>query len=52
MAAFLRFTQFIQKTFALWVIVFAVLALWQPEFLSGSKRTFHGFWALLCLVWE
>ncbi|MFC1390707.1 bile acid:sodium symporter family protein [Acinetobacter pittii] len=32
MAAFLRFTQFIQKTFALWVIIFAALALWQPEF--------------------
>ncbi|MFX8801611.1 bile acid:sodium symporter family protein, partial [Acinetobacter baumannii] len=31
MDAFLRFTQFIQKTFALWVIVFAALALWQPE---------------------
>lgn len=37
MAAFLRFTQFIQKTFALWVIVFAVLALWQPEFFVWLK---------------
>lgn len=37
MAAFLRFTQFIQKTFALWVIVFAVLALWQPEFFVRLK---------------
>ena len=37
MVAFLRFTQFIQKTFALWVIVFAVLALWQPEFFVWLK---------------
>ncbi|AZP27671.1 MULTISPECIES: bile acid:sodium symporter family protein [Acinetobacter] len=37
MAAFLRFTQFIQKTFALWVIVFAALALWQPEFFVWLK---------------
>ncbi|WP_447512357.1 bile acid:sodium symporter family protein [Acinetobacter pittii] len=37
MAAFLRFTQFIQKTFALWVIVFAVLALWQPELFVWLK---------------
>lgn len=52
MSALLRFTQFIQKTFALWVIVFAALALWQPEFLFGLKLTFHGFWALLCSAWE
>lgn len=37
MAAFLRFTQFIQKTFALWVIVFTALALWQPEFFVWLK---------------
>lgn len=37
MAAFLCFTQFIQKTFALWVIVFAALALWQPEFFVWLK---------------
>lgn len=37
MAAFLRFTQFIQKTFALWVIIFAALALWQPEFFVWLK---------------
>ena len=37
MAAFLRFTQFIQKTFALWVIVFAALALWQPKFFVWLK---------------
>ncbi len=37
MAAFLRFTQFIQKTFALWVIVFAALALWQPEIFVWLK---------------
>ncbi|NUF14970.1 bile acid:sodium symporter family protein [Acinetobacter lactucae] len=37
MAAFLRFTQFIQKTFALWVIVFAALALWQPDFFVWLK---------------
>lgn len=37
MDAFLRFTQFIQKTFALWVIIFAALALWQPEFFVWLK---------------
>lgn len=37
MSALLRFTQFMQKTFALWVIVFAVLALWQPEFFVWLK---------------
>ncbi|MBJ9935758.1 bile acid:sodium symporter family protein [Acinetobacter pittii] len=37
MDAFLRFTQFIQKTFALWVIVFAALALWQPELFVWLK---------------
>lgn len=31
MAAFLRFTQFIQKTFALWVVLFAGIALIVPE---------------------
>jgi len=37
MSALLRFTQFVQKTFALWVIVFAALALWQPEFFVWLK---------------
>lgn len=37
MSALLRFTQFVQKTFALWVIVFALLALWQPEFFVWLK---------------
>ncbi|WP_151749430.1 bile acid:sodium symporter family protein [Acinetobacter seifertii] len=37
MSGLLRFTQFVQKTFALWVIVFAVLALWQPEFFVWLK---------------
>lgn len=37
MDAFLSFTQFIQKTFALWVIVFAALALWQPELFVWLK---------------
>ncbi len=37
MDAFLRFTQFIQKTFALWVIIFAALALWQPELFVWLK---------------
>ncbi|CAI3156560.1 Pantothenate precursors transporter PanS [Acinetobacter calcoaceticus] len=37
MSALLRFTQFIQKTFALWVIVFAALALWQPELFVWLK---------------
>lgn len=31
MSAFLRFTQFIQKTFALWVVLFAAIALIFPE---------------------
>lgn len=31
MAVVLRFTQFIQKTFALWVILFAVIAMIVPE---------------------
>ncbi|CAB1207067.1 bile acid:sodium symporter family protein [Acinetobacter bouvetii] len=31
MSAFLRFTQFIQKTFALWVVLFAGIALMVPE---------------------
>ncbi|WP_313034056.1 bile acid:sodium symporter family protein [Acinetobacter sp.] len=31
MPAFLRFTQFIQKTFALWVVLFAGIALIVPE---------------------
>jgi len=37
MSALLRFTQFVQKTFALWVIVFAALALWQSEFFVWLK---------------
>ncbi|MCG8285243.1 bile acid:sodium symporter family protein [Acinetobacter seifertii] len=37
MSALLRFTQFVQKTFALWVIVFAALAIWQPEFFVWLK---------------
>ncbi|MEW5970541.1 MAG: bile acid:sodium symporter family protein [Pseudomonadota bacterium] len=37
MDAFLRFTQFIQKTFALWVIIFAALALWQPQLFVWLK---------------
>ncbi|AUM28132.1 bile acid:sodium symporter family protein [Acinetobacter pittii] len=37
MDVFLRFTQFIQKTFALWVIIFAALALWQPELFVWLK---------------
>ncbi|MCT9416190.1 bile acid:sodium symporter family protein [Acinetobacter baumannii] len=37
MSALLHFTQFVQKTFALWVIIFAALALWQPEFFVWLK---------------
>lgn len=37
MSGLLRFTQFVQKTFALWVIVFAALALWQPKFFVWLK---------------
>lgn len=33
----ITFTHFVQKTFALWVIVFAALALWQPEFFVWLK---------------
>ena len=31
MTVLIRFTQFVQKTFALWVVFFAGLALWHPE---------------------
>lgn len=31
MSAFLRFSQWIQKTFALWVVLFAAIAMWMPE---------------------
>ena len=31
MSQFLKFTQFIQKTFALWVLLFAVIALFIPD---------------------
>ena len=31
MAAFLRFNRWVQKTFALWVLLFSGIALWQPE---------------------
>lgn len=31
MTAFLRFTQFVQKTFALWVVLFAGIAMLAPE---------------------
>ena len=37
MSAFLRFTQFIQKTFALWVVLFAAIALWMPELFVWLK---------------
>ena len=31
MAAFLRFNRWVQQTFALWVVLFSGIALWQPE---------------------
>ena len=31
MVAFLRFNRWVQKTFALWVLLFSGIALWQPE---------------------
>lgn len=37
MIALLRFTAFVQKTFALWVVVFAALALWMPELFVWLK---------------
>lgn len=37
MSGFLRFTQFIQKTFALWVILFAGIALLVPELFVWLK---------------
>ncbi len=40
MSALLRFTQFVQKTFALWVIIFAALALWQPEFFCLAESLY------------
>ena len=50
MDVFLRFTQFIQKTFALWVIVFAVLALWQPEFFVWLKAYIPWILGIIMLV--
>ena len=32
MPLLLRLTQLMQKTFALWVIVFSAIALWQPSY--------------------
>ena len=37
MSALLRFTQFIQKTFALWVILFAAIALLAPDLFVWLK---------------
>lgn len=37
MIALLRFTAFVQKTFALWVVVFAALALWMPDLFVWLK---------------
>ena len=37
MSALLRFTQFIQKTFALWVILFAGIALLEPDLFIWLK---------------
>lgn len=37
MIALLRFTAFVQKTFALWVMVFAALALWMPDLFVWLK---------------
>ena len=37
MSALLRFTQFIQKTFALWVILFAAIALLEPDLFIWLK---------------
>lgn len=37
MSALLRFTQFIQKTFALWVILFAAIALLAPDLFIWLK---------------
>ncbi len=37
MSGFLRFTQLIQKTFALWVIFFAGIALLAPEMFVWLK---------------
>ena len=31
MGAFLRFNRWLQQTFALWVLLFSGIALWQPE---------------------
>ena len=37
MAAFLSFNQWIQKTFALWVVLFSGIALWMPELFIWLK---------------
>ena len=51
MAALLRLTQFIQKTFALWVVLFAGIALLVPEAFVWLKAYITGCWVLLCLAW-
>lgn len=37
MIALLRFTSFVQKTFAVWVVVFSAIALWMPELFVWLK---------------
>jgi bile acid:Na+ symporter, BASS family len=37
MSSFIKFSQFIQKTFAFWVILFAALAFWSPEYFVWLK---------------
>ena len=37
MSAFLKFTQFIQKTFALWVLLFAGIAMLLPDLFVWLK---------------
>ncbi len=42
MTALLRFTAFVQKTFALWVVVFAARHSGRQIYLCGLKLIFHG----------
>ena len=48
MSAILRFSQFVQKTFALWVVVFAFIALcfpaafvWMKAYIPLGFRDYH-----------
>lgn len=51
MHALLKFTQFVSKTFALWVLLFALLAFLSPETFYGSANIFLTCSVLSCSAW-